>query len=82
MLADVNSLALSLLFNLAAVLSMQTFYATVCSVPLDKAFWANTACNAAAAAMMTVMYVSLRTIMEHNREKNPQGTRKEQHEQE
>lgn len=82
MLADVNSLALSLLFNLAAVLNMQTFYAAVCSVPLDKAFWANTACNAAAAAMMTVMYVSLRTIMEHSREKDPQGIRKEQHEQE
>lgn len=81
MLADVNSLALSLLFNLAAVLDMQTFYAAVCSVPLDKAFWANTACNAAAAAMMTVMYVSLRTIMEHNREKDPQGIGKEQHEQ-
>ena len=82
MLADVNSLALSLLFNLAAVLSMQTFYAAVCSVELDKAFWANTACNAAAAVMMTVMYVSLRTIMEHNREKDPQGIGKEQHEQE
>lgn len=76
----ISNLALSLLFNLAAVLNMQTFYAAVCSVPLDKAFWANTACNAASAAMMTVMYVSLRTIMEHNREKDPQGTRKEQHE--
>lgn len=76
MLADVNSLALSLLFNLAAVLSMQTFYAAVCSVPLDKALWANTACNAAAAVMMTVMYVSLRTIMEHNREKGQSGHQK------
>ena len=82
MLADVNSLALSLLFNLAAVLAMQTFYAAVCSVPLDRAFWVNTACDAAAAVMMTVMYVSLRTIMEHNREKDPQDIGKEQHEQE
>lgn len=82
LLADVNSLSLSLLFNLSAVLSMQTFYAAMCSVPLDKAFWANTACNAAAAVMMTVMYVSLRTILARREEKDPQRAGKEQHEQE
>ena len=56
---------------------MQTFYAAVCSVPSDKAFWANTACNITAAVMMTVMYVSLRTIMARHEEKDPQRAGKE-----